>query len=88
MNQKEKILENRKRLQAKFGKTRIGGKGSIKRKFKVKAKTQTSDDKKIKGAIKRMEAQPIPDVIEVNIFKNDSSVIRFINPEVYASFPK
>ena len=87
MNEQEKVLEARKKLAAKFGSssTRLGGKGTMKRKVKVVHKSGTGDDKKTKGLIKKLGAQPLPEISEINIFTNDNQVIQFKNPEVFGS---
>lgn len=87
MNDQEKVLEARKKLAAKFGSssTRLGGKGTMKRKVKVVHKSGGSDDKKTKGLIKKLGAQPLPEISEINIFTNDNQVIQFKNPEVFGS---
>lgn len=89
MNDQERILEARRKLAEKFGNqsTKLGGKGTQKRKLKVVHKSSSStDDKKIKGLIKKLNAQPLPDIQEVNMFTSENTVIQFKNPEVSGSF--
>lgn len=78
----------RAKLAEKFSdNTRVGGKGSERRKKKVAPKNQVNDDKKLKNAIKKFNVHPLPEIGEVNMFKDDGSVVQFKNPEVLASVP-
>ena len=86
MNEKEVYEEARKKLAERFGtSTKVGGKGTEKRKIKVIHKA-ANDDKKVKGLVKKMNAQPMPDIIEMNFFHKDNTVWQFKNPEVFVSF--
>lgn len=77
-----KVQEARLKLAEKFGdSTRTGGAGSQRRKKKTVHKTQLNDDKKVKTMIKKFNVQPLPDISEVNMFKQDDTVIHFKNPE-------
>merc|ERR1712045_302283 len=64
---------------------RIGGKGTARRKKKVLHRTATTDDKKLQSSLKRLSVNNIPGIEEVNMMKNDGSVIHFNNPKVQAS---
>ncbi|PVU99490.1 hypothetical protein BB559_000655 [Furculomyces boomerangus] len=66
---------------------RIGGKGTPRRKvFKsTKPSASTSDDKKLQATLKKMNAQPLSGIEEVNMFKEDGKVIHFTNPKVSAT---
>merc|ERR1712176_558163 len=78
----------RARLAAKFGKpTQIGGKGTQRRMKKTVHNQQaaTGEDKKLKAAIKKYGVQPLPDIEEVNMFKDDNTVIHFKRPQVQFS---
>ena len=44
-----------------------------------------ADDKKITSAVKKLGATPIPGIEEVNMFKNDSTVLHFQNPKVQSA---
>jgi len=66
---------------------RIGGKGSVRRKKKAVHKSNTTDEKKFQGTLKRLGVNNIPGIEEVNLFKEDGSVIHFANPKVQASIP-
>jgi len=78
-------------LRARFGdrldnKSQIGGKGSIRRKKRTVRKKDTQDDKKLQGALKRLNVNNIPAIEEVNLFrKGDDTVIHFKQPRVQAS---
>ncbi|EJC99213.1 NAC-domain-containing protein [Fomitiporia mediterranea MF3/22] len=75
------------KLQAQSS-NRIGGKGTVRRKVVKKAKTSTAhDDKKLQGALKKLNVQPIPGVEEVNMFREDGNVLHFTAPKVHASVP-
>merc|ERR1739848_772610 len=75
-------VEKLKQLQAQV---RIGGKGTARRKKKVLHRTATTDDKKLQSSLKKLSVNNIPGIEEVNMMKNDGSVIHFNNPKVQAS---
>lgn len=79
----DKMKEARAKLAKKFGDvgTQLGGKGSERRKKKTTHKTQINDDKKLKTLIKKFNVHPLPEISEVNMFKDDNSVIQFKEPE-------
>jgi len=59
-----------------------GGKGTVRR--KVVRKTNASaaqDDKKLQGALKKLNVQPISGVEEVNMFREDGNVLHFTAPK-------
>jgi len=64
---------------------RTGGKGSVRRKKKAVHKTTTADDKRLQSTLKRLGVNNIPGIEEVNLFKDDGSVVHFTNPKVQAS---
>ena len=77
-----KVAEARAKLAEKYGdSTRTGGVGSQRRKKKVVTKTQLNDDKQVKTMMKKFNLQPIPDMVEVNMFRSDDTVLHFKNPE-------
>ena len=39
------------------------------------------DDKKLQGALKKLNVQPIPGVEEVNMFREDGNVLHFTAPK-------
>jgi len=74
--------EKLKQMQANV---RIGGKGTARRKKKVVHRTATTDDKKLQSSLKKLSVNNIPGIEEVNMIKDDGSVIHFNNPKVQAS---
>ncbi|XP_054727443.1 nucleolar protein dao-5 [Anastrepha obliqua] len=74
--------EKLKRLQTQV---RIGGKGTARRKKKVMHQTATTDDKKLQSSLKKLSVSTIPGIEEVNIIKDDLTVIHFNNPKAQAS---
>ncbi|KAI9852816.1 MAG: Nascent polypeptide-associated complex subunit beta [Thelocarpon superellum] len=63
------------------------GKGTPRRKMKKVHKSAGTDDKKLQGALKKLNVQPIQAIEEVNMFKEDGNVIHFSAPKVHASVP-
>ncbi|XP_073228099.1 transcription factor BTF3 homolog 4-like isoform X4 [Porites lutea] len=76
---------NQEKLTKLQNNVRIGGKGTPRRKKKVVHKTATTDDKKLQNVLKKLSVNPIPGIEEVNMFKDDGTVIHFTNPKVQAS---
>lgn len=74
--------EKLKKLQAQV---RIGGKGTPRRKKKVVHSTQATDDKKLQSSLKKLAVNTIPGIEEVNMIKDDGTVIHFNNPKAQAS---
>merc|ERR1712029_106428 len=74
--------EKLKQLQAQV---RIGGKGTARRKKKFVHRTATTDDKKLQSSLKKLSVNNIPGIEEVNMIKDDGTVIHFNNPKVQAS---
>merc|ERR1712036_179648 len=62
-----------------------GGKGTQRRKRKVVHKTATTDDKKLQSSLKKLAVNTIPNIEEVNMIKDDGTVLHFNNPKVQAS---
>jgi len=54
-------------------------------KKKAVHKTSATDDKKLQSTLKRLAVSPIPGIEEVNMFREDGSVLHFANPKVQAS---
>ena len=71
------IVAAREKLKAKFG-------GNVRRKKKPSAALVT-DDKKMQGYFKRIGAQPLPQIEEVNIFYNNGDVTHFATPRMQAA---
>merc|ERR1712084_133037 len=88
MGMDQEVADARARLAAKFGKpTQIGGKGT-QRRMKKTVHTQqaaSGEDKKLKATIKKYGVQPLGDIEEVNMFKDDNTVIHFKRPQVQFS---
>ena len=84
----DEILEARKKFAEKFGgETQIGGKGTQRRKHPVKHRAgKVEVDKKIESVAKKSQARKLNEITEVNIFKDDNTVIQFKKPSVEYSF--
>merc|ERR1712227_578980 len=54
-------------------------------KKKIVHKASNTDDKKLQSQLKKLQINPIPGIEEVNMFKEDGSVLHFNNPKVQAS---
>ncbi|XP_060529880.1 transcription factor BTF3 homolog 4-like [Cylas formicarius] len=78
-------IEKLKKLQSQSSAVRIGGKGTPRRKKKVVHSTQATDDKKLQSSLKKLSVNTIPGIEEVNMIKDDGSVIHFNNPKTQAS---
>lgn len=61
--------------------------GTARRKKKVVHKTAAGDDKKLQSNLKKLAVTNIPGIEEVNMIKEDGTVIHFNNPKVQASVP-
>merc|ERR1712154_157655 len=79
------VKMNAEKLQANQANVRIGGKGTVRRKKKVVHRTATTDDKKLQSSLKKLSVNNIPGIEEVNMIKDDGTVIHFNNPKVQAS---
>jgi len=77
--------EKLKKLQDMQQSSALGGKGSVRRKKKIVHRTATTDDKKLQNSLKKLAVNPIPGIEEVNMIKDDGTVIHFNNPKVQAS---
>ena len=84
----EQIKEARKKFAEKFGgETQIGGKGTQRRKKPVKHRANKVEvDKKIEAVAKKAQSRKLNEITEVNIFKDDNTVIQFKKPTVEYSF--
>ena len=80
------VLEARAKLAQRFGdNTRMGGKGTMRRKAKVQHKNTSVDDKKLTSSIKKLGIQPMQAIEEANFFRDDNTVMHFENPKVQAN---
>jgi|SaaInlStandDraft_5_1057022.scaffolds.fasta_scaffold22378_2 nascent polypeptide-associated complex subunit beta len=66
------------RLQAQ---ARIGGKGTARRKYKAVRTNTSSDSGKVLTTLRRMGGNPITEIEEVNMFRDDGNVIHFAKPQ-------
>merc|ERR1712168_1622516 len=76
---------NQEKLAKMQAQVRIGGKGSVRRKKKVIHRSSATDDKKLQASLKKLTVNNISGIEEVNMIKDDGSVIHFNNPKVQAS---
>merc|ERR1712244_174436 len=76
---------NAEKLSKLQTEVRIGGKGTVRRKKKVVHKTATTDEKKLQTTLKKLGVNTIPGIEEVNMIKDDGTVLHFNNPKVQAS---
>lgn len=76
---------NQEKLRKLQAQVRIGGKGTPRRKKKVVHATAATDDKKLQSSLKKLSVNTIPGIEEVNMIKDDGSVIHFNNPKAQAS---
>merc|ERR1711998_245947 len=84
----QKMVENlEEKIVKKFGRvtTRVGGKGTIRRKRKTLRKSNNTEDKKLQTQLKKLNVNNIPAIEEVNLFQDNGTVIHFTNPRVQAS---
>lgn len=72
---------NAEKLARLAEQVRTGGPGSVRRKRKAVHKNVTVDEKKLKQSLKRLGVNEIPGIEEVNLFKEDGTVIHFENPK-------
>lgn len=70
------------RLQAQV---RTGGPGTARRKKKVVRKNRPADDPKLQQALRKYNVAPLSGVEEVNLFKEDGTVIHITNPKLQAN---
>ena len=84
----QEIKDARKKFAEKFGgETQIGGKGTQRRKKPVKHRSNKVEvDKKIEAVAKKAQARKLNEITEVNIFKDDNTVIQFKKPTIEYSF--
>lgn len=57
----------------------------MRRKKKAVHKTATTDDKRLQNTLKRLGVNNIPGIEEVNLFRDNGTVVHFKNPMVQAS---
>merc|ERR1719284_1506779 len=81
----EAVKEARAKLAARFGATQIGGKGTQRRTKKVVHHQEVNEDKKLKSTIKKFGMQQLQDIEEVNMFKDDNTVVHLKRPQTQFS---
>ncbi|XP_055344152.1 transcription factor BTF3 homolog 4-like [Paramacrobiotus metropolitanus] len=74
--------ERLQQLQKLQDQVRIGGKGTARRKKKVMHHPVVKDDKQLINTLKKLGANPIPGIEEVNLFKDNNTVTVIKNPKV------
>merc|ERR1719201_1651922 len=79
------VAAAREKLKQRFENVRTGGKGTARRKKRAKHQTTAADDKQLQAQLKRLGVNTIPGIEEVNMFKEDGSVIHFNAPKVQAA---
>ena len=72
---------NPEKLAKMQAEVRIGGKGTVRRKKKTVRKNTVVDAKKLQDTLKKLNAQLIPGIEEVNMFTKEGKVIHFLNPK-------
>eukprot|EP00927_Polykrikos_kofoidii_P052857 TRINITY_DN46858_c0_g1_i1.p1 TRINITY_DN46858_c0_g1~~TRINITY_DN46858_c0_g1_i1.p1 ORF type:complete len:162 (+),score=48.29 TRINITY_DN46858_c0_g1_i1:63-548(+) len=86
MDASPEVQAARAKLQQRFEKSvRTGGKGTQRRTKLAKHTSHGADDKQMMQQLKRLGMNNIPGIEEVNMFKDDGSVIHFSSPKVQAS---
>merc|ERR1740138_1629107 len=83
--QNQEVLDARAKLAARFGKVQVGGKGTQRRTKKVVHHQEVNEDKKLKSTIKKFGMQSLQDIDEVNMFKDDNTVIHLKRPQTQFS---
>ena len=75
----------RDKLKARFEAVRTGGSGTVRRKKLKKHVSHGADEKQLQAQLKKLGVNAIPGIEEVNMFKEDGTVIHFATPKVQAS---
>ena len=77
----QEVKEARARLAARYENgTQLGGKGTQRRTKKVVSHETVGEDKKLKATVKKFGVQALNDIDEVNMFKDDNTVVHFRKP--------
>ncbi len=82
--QQAKVAAARAALKKKVGAVQTGGKGTMRRKKKVAPKSGNQDAALTKE-LSKFGLQSLPDIEEVNMFKDDDTVMHFKRPNVQFS---
>ncbi|UKK02337.2 transcription factor [Theileria orientalis] len=80
------MLAAREKLRSRLGVsgTQTGGKGTARRKLKKTTKI-VGDDKRLQFALRSIGAANIPGIEEVQMLKEDGSLLTFSNPKIQTS---
>lgn len=78
-------IDAEKLAKLKQQSNQLGGKGTPRRKVKKSQKNSEVDDVKLQAALKKLDAQVIPQVSEVNMFQDDGKVLHFKRPQIQAA---
>ena len=81
----QEVQDARAKLAARFGNAQIGGKGTQRRTKKVVHHQEVSEDKKLKSTIKKYGMQQLQDIDEVNMFRDDNTVVHLKRPNTQFS---
>merc|ERR1719240_1771430 len=79
------VAAAREKLKQRFEAVRTGGKGTVRRKKLSKHTSHAADDKQLQAQLKKLGVNNIPGIEEVNMFREDGSVVHFAAPKVQAS---
>merc|ERR1712039_102258 len=79
------VLAAREKLRARMGNTSGGGKGLSRRGQTNRPTNRVADEKQLQAQLKRIGLNTIPGIEEVNMFKDDGSVLHFAAPKVQAA---
>jgi nascent polypeptide-associated complex subunit beta len=79
------IFAQTEKLKKLQDSVRTGGKGTVRRKKKVVRSGAGGDAKKVSETLKRANVQPLPGCDEASLFREDGSIIHFVNPKVQAN---
>eukprot|EP00401_Gymnodinium_catenatum_P069551 CAMPEP_0117490940 /NCGR_PEP_ID=MMETSP0784-20121206/17807_1 /TAXON_ID=39447 /ORGANISM="" /LENGTH=158 /DNA_ID=CAMNT_0005285709 /DNA_START=74 /DNA_END=550 /DNA_ORIENTATION=- len=85
MDASPEVQAARKKMKQRFDQVRTGGKGTVRRSKIKKHQSHAVDDKQLQAQFKRLGVNSIPGIEEVNMFKDDGSVLHFSAPKVQAS---
>merc|ERR1712129_342733 len=76
----------REKLKARMGdNVRTGGKGTARRVKAAKHTSHGADDKQLQAQLKKLGVNNIPGIEEVNMFREDGTILHFAAPKVQAS---
>merc|ERR1712129_149149 len=79
------VAAARAKLAARMSAVRTGGAGTARRKKLSKHTSHATDDKQLQAQLKKLGVNNIPGIEEVNMFREDGSIIHFSAPKVQAS---